>query len=239
MRRKSFGVEAAAVNATVAGMKLYHCKNARSLRALWTLEELGVDYDLELMPFPPRSRRPGYLEINPLGTVPTLVDGDLTMTESSGICHYLVDKFQPNALRVDPSDTAYGAYLNWLYRSDATLTFPQTIVLRYSRLEPEERRLPQAVDDYSTWFLSRLRCVEAALDGHDYLCADRFTAADITVHYALFLGRSLGLDQRYKSACLRYLDRLMERPAFQRAMARQEGNPSPLAGEGGRRDAAG
>jgi len=204
-------------------MKLYHCRNARSLRPLWTLEELGADYELVNMPFPPRSAYPGYLGINPLGTVPTFVDGPLTMTESTGICHYLVDKAAPTPLRVDPSEPAYGEYLNWLYRSDATLTFPQTIVLRYTRLEPEARRLPQAVEDYSVWYLSRLRSVETALgDGRAFLCADRFTIADIAVHFALFFGRSLGLDERYKPHCVAYLERLMERPAFQRAMARQE-----------------
>ncbi len=202
-------------------MILYHCRDARSLRPLWTLEELGVDYELVNMAFPPRVGFPGYLNINPLGTVPTFVDGDLTMTESSGICHFLAERSAPHPLRVDPSEPAYGEYLNWLYRSDATLTFPQTIVLRYSRLEPEERRLPQAVEDYSIWYLSRLRCVESALDGRDYLCADRFTIADIVVHYALYLGRSLGLDARYKPNCRRYLERLMEREGFQRAMARQ------------------
>jgi glutathione S-transferase len=202
-------------------VKLYHCANARSLRALWTLEELGCDYDLVVMPFPPRALYPNYLNINPLGTVPTFVDGELTMTESSGICHYLADRFAPNRLRVDPSEPAYGDYLNWLYRSDATLTFPQTIVLRYTRLEPPERRLDQAVEDYSIWYLSRLRSVEAALEGHEYLVADRFTIADIATHFALFFGRSLGLDARYKPNTLRYLEALMERPAFQRAMQKQ------------------
>lgn len=204
-------------------MKLYHCKNARSLRALWALEELGIDYELINMPFPPRVGFPGYLSINPLGTVPTLVDGNTTLTESSAICHYLGEKFQPNTLRIDPQDPEYGSYLNWLYRSDATLTFPQTIVLRYSQLEPPERRLPQAAEDYSIWFLSRLRSVESALEnGNDFLCGNRFTMADIAVHFALFLGRSLGLDKRYKPNCLRYLNLHMERPSFRNAMKRQE-----------------
>ena len=204
-------------------MKLYHCKDARSLRPLWALEELGLDYELVNMAFPPRATYPGYLNINPLGTVPTFTDGDLTMTESSGICHYLAETHQPNPLRVDPSEAAYGEYLNWLFRSDAALTFPQTIVLRYSRLEPQERRIPQAVEDYSVWYLSRLRSVESALqDGREFLCADRFTMADIAVHYALFLGRSLGLDARYKPHCLRYLENLMTRPAFQRAQTKQD-----------------
>jgi len=202
-------------------MKLYHCADARSLRPLWALEELGADYELVNMAFPPRATYPGYLNINPLGTVPTFVDGDVTLTESTGICHYLGEKFAPTELRVDPSEPAYGAYLNWMYRSDATLTFPQTIVLRYTRLEPKERRLPQAAEDYTVWYLSRLRSVEAALEDQEFLCAGRFTMADIAVHYALFLGETLGLAERYKPRSRDYLERLKERPAFRRAREKQ------------------
>jgi len=202
-------------------VKLYHCMGARSLRPLWTIEEMGLDCDLEVMPFPPRATYPGYLDINPLGTVPTFVDEDLTMTESSGICQYLVDRYGPTDLAVRPDESAYGEYLNWLHRSDATLTFPQTIVLRYTTLEPPERRLPQAVEDYSIWYLSRLRSVETALVDREFLCADRFTIADIAVGYALYLGTTLGLDDRYRDLTRAYLQRLMARPAFQRANARK------------------
>ena len=66
-------------------MKLYHCKDARSLRPLGTLEEMGLEYELINMEVPPRFTYPGYLDLNPVGTVPTFVDGDLVMTESSGI----------------------------------------------------------------------------------------------------------------------------------------------------------
>ena len=202
-------------------MKLYHCADARSLRPLWALEELGADYELVNMAFPPRATYPGYLNIKPLGTVPTFVDGDVTLTESTGICHYLGEKFAPTDLRVDPAEPAYGEYLNWMYRSDATLTFPQTIVLRYTRLEPKERRLPQAAEDYTVWYLSRLRSVEAALEDREFLCAGRFTMADIAVHYALFLGETLGLAERYKPRSRDYLERLKERPALRKARERQ------------------
>src|SRR4026208_773378 len=128
-------------------LTLSHCKSARSLRPLWVLEELGLPYELDVLPFPPRVFAKEYLGINPLGTAPCLFDGDVRMTESSAICQYLVDKFGKaqgkEQLGIAPSEHAYGSYLNWLYFSDATLTFPQTIVLRYTQPEPEERRLPQ------------------------------------------------------------------------------------------------
>lgn len=67
---------------------LWHCHNSRSLRALWALEEMGMDYDLVELPFPPRVFQKDFLSINSLGTVPYFVDGETHMTESSGICHY-------------------------------------------------------------------------------------------------------------------------------------------------------
>jgi glutathione S-transferase len=198
-------------------LKLYHCKGARSLRPLWTLEEMGLAYELEVMEFPPRFRREGYLDINPLGTVPAFVDGDTTLTESVAICQYLVDCHGPSPLGLAPGDRDYGLYLNWLHRADATLTFPQTIVLRYTQFEPPERRLKQAADDYTQWFFARLKCVEAATGEREYLCADRFTIADICVGYALVLADTLGLRGGFKPNTEAYYRRLIARPGFQRA----------------------
>jgi glutathione S-transferase len=148
-----------------------------------------------------------------------LIDGDLTMTESAAMCQYLVECRGANELGLDRAHKDYGAYLNWLHRSDATLTFPLAIVLRYSMLEPEARRLPQAVEDYTQWFLARLRSVESALTDRDYLCADRFTIADICVGFALYLADTLGLRGRFKSHTEAYYQRLRARPALQRAIA--------------------
>jgi glutathione S-transferase len=155
-------------------IKLYHCVTACSFRPLWTLEELGLSYELAMLPFPPRVLRKDFLQINSLGTVPAFFDHELRMTESSAICHYLVSRYGPTPLNVAPEENGYGAFLNWLHFGEATLTFPQTIVLRYGRFEPAERRLPLAVEDYTRWFLSRLRLVESTVSTASYLCADRF-----------------------------------------------------------------
>ena len=201
-------------------MKLYHCHNARSFRVLWALEELGLDYELVMLPFPPRQLEPGYLEVNPLGTVPALVDGAVRMTESVAICHYLAER-AGSPLSVGPREEAYPSFLNWLHFGEATLTFPQTIVLRYERFEPEETRNVAVGSDYRRWFLSRLRAVEAALGDRSYLCADRFTVADISVGYALMLGSTLGLDSHYHEHVSAYWARLQERAGFQLALAAQ------------------
>ena len=198
-------------------MTLYHCTRARSMRPLWTLLEMGLDHELVTMPFPPRVHRKDYLQINPLGTIPCLVDGDVVMTESAGICQYLVDRYGPTPLAVNVDEPDYGAYLNWLHRSDATFTFPQTLVLRYARLEPEERRIPQVVDDYRKWFLARMRSVESATADRQYLCANRFTIADISVTYSLVLAQSLGIEEVFTANIRRYWDGITARPAYKRA----------------------
>jgi len=197
---------------------LYHCDAARSFRPLWMLEELGLAYELKMLPFPPRVLAKDYLALNPLGTIPYLIDGDTRMTESAGICHYLGIKYGPTPLMVSPDEPAYGAFLNWMYFSDATLTFPQTLVLRYSELEPEERRSPQVATDYAKWFFGRLRAVEAATAKAGTLCANRFTAADLVIGYALRLASNIGLARDFGPNVAAYCDRLQQREGYKRAV---------------------
>jgi glutathione S-transferase len=201
---------------------LYHCDAARSFRPLWMLEEMGLSYGLKMLPFPPRVFAKEYLGINPLGTIPFMVDGETRMTESSGICHYLGTKYGPTPLVVGEGDPAFGAFLNWMYFSDATLTFPQTLVLRYTQLEPEERRNPQVATDYAKWFLGRLRAVEAATANAETLCAGRFTAADIVIGYALRLADNIGLAKDFGPNVRAYWQRLQQRDGFKRAVEAEQ-----------------
>ncbi len=112
------------------------------------------------------------------------------------------------------------AYLNWLYFGEVTLTFltfPQALVLRYSKLEPEARRNPQVATDYTKWFFGRLRAVEAAVAGSETLCAGRFTVADISVGYALLVADRIGLARDFGPAVAAYWQRLQQRDGFCRA----------------------
>jgi glutathione S-transferase len=201
-------------------LTLHHCFNARSFRPLWALEALGLDYELKMLPFPPRVLARDYLKINPLGTIPALFDGDMRMTESAAICQYLADRHGRGALGVTPDEPAYGEYLNWLHFGEATLTFPQTLVLRYRRFEPPERRASQAADDYARWFQARVRAVKPALD-QDFICAGRFTAADISVAYAFMLAQQVGLFDDLIPEAKAYWMRMSARPDFAAAQVAQ------------------
>jgi glutathione S-transferase len=196
-------------------IELWHCPDARSFRVLWALEEVVLPYQLHLLPFPPRERQPAYLEINPLGTIPAMRDGQTFMTESAAIVQYLVTCYGPSDLAVAADDPAYGAWLNWLHFGEATLTFPQTIIMRYRILEPG--RGEAFADEYARWFMSRLRHVDRALQTEKWLCAGRFTAADISVGYALLLANFLELSDRFSPAVSSYWARIQDREGFQAA----------------------
>ncbi|MBO9696818.1 MAG: glutathione S-transferase [Sphingopyxis sp.] len=199
---------------------LYHCPDARSLRCLWAVEEAGIDVDLRLLKFPPRAFEPDYRAVNPLMTIPGWVEDGQLMTESAAICERIAEG-TPLEVRRDESD--YWVWRNWLHRSDATLTFPLAIMIRYTRVEPEERRLSQAVEDYRAFFGGRARSIEAALaDGREWLVAGRFTIADIVVGYAAFLATTLDADDGLGDATKAWLERCIAREGFVRARQRQK-----------------
>jgi glutathione S-transferase len=200
---------------------LHHCAGARSFRCLWAAEEAGFDLDLKMWAFPPRVFDKAFKSINPLGTIPAWEEDGQLLTESAAICQRIA---MGTALEVLPGDADYLPYLNWLHRSDATLTFPLTIVLRYTRLEPIERQLPQAVEDYKGFFLGRAKTIDAALaDGRDWLTAGQFTIADICVGYAVLLASNFGLDTELSSQTQDWFARLKDRAGFKAARERESG----------------
>ena len=193
-------------------IKIYGTENSRAVRPIWTAEEMGLDYELIMMPFPPRVFMKEYLDINILGTIPFMIDGEVEMTESVAISQYLVEKYGPTDLQVRSNEQDYPQYLNWLFHSDATLTFPQTVVLRYKLQEPGVA--DAAVEGYSRWFVSRLKLLEKSLEGKDFLCSNRFTLADICVSYAINLAGALDIKQALKPNIKRWSENLFSRPAF-------------------------
>ncbi|MDB4591497.1 glutathione S-transferase family protein [Gammaproteobacteria bacterium] len=195
-------------------IKIYSCAGSRGMRPIWTAEEMGLDYEVEMMPFPPRFLHKDFMDINILGTVPYLIDGEVRMTESVAMSQFMVDRYGPSDLKVATNEDDYGDYLNWLSHSDATLTFPQTVFLRYTLQEIGVA--DKAAEGYRRWFIARLKLLEESLNNREYLCSNRFTIADICVSYALFLAKSLGIDEAFKPNISRWTSMLFERKAFKK-----------------------
>ncbi|WP_369025038.1 glutathione S-transferase family protein [Qipengyuania sp. RANM35] len=206
---------------------LYTCARSRGFRATWAAEEAGIEIELKLLPFPPRFQAPEYLEINPLGTVPMLVDGEARMTESCAIAHYLATKCGYTDLAIAPGEPDYAAYCDFTYHADATITFPQTVYMRFALFE-KDKGWEEAGHAYAKWFWKRLVKLEQRLETRDYLCADHFTVADICCGYALVLAERVGLDEGVPDSLKAYRDRLKAREGFRRAWDRESAGPGAI-----------
>ncbi|QYJ06286.1 glutathione S-transferase family protein [Qipengyuania flava] len=206
---------------------LYTCAGSRGLRATWAAEEAGTEIDLRLLPFPPRYQAPEYLEINPLGTVPMLVEGAVSMTESCAIAHYLATKGRDPSLVVAPNEADYAAYLDFTYHADATITFPQTVFMRFALFE-KDKGWAEAGEAYAKWFWKRLVKLEQRLEGREFLCADRFTVADICCGYALILAGKVGLNEGVPDTLKAYRERLTQREGYRKATEREAQGPAAI-----------
>jgi len=203
---------------------LYHCPRGRSFRVLWLLEELNLAYRLVVLPFPPRSRAPWFLEENPLGTVPLLVDEEVRMTESVAICLYLSGLYgASHGIAADARDQS--AWLDWTIFGEASLTYAASVALRYGWINPPNERQPAVTRDYQHKFVERANLVAKALEDADYLVSNRFTIADISVAYNFLLAEFTGDMEKLPPVLHAYWSRLKQRPAYQAALKREGETP--------------
>jgi glutathione S-transferase len=199
---------------------IFHCQNARSLRVLWVLEEMGVKADVKSLPFPPRKLQPEYLALNPSGTVPLMIDGERIMTESLAICEYLAAKHGNPSLVVAPNDPERAPYLQWLWYGESTVMLPIGMIARVDRLKTPGAATDAILADARETLAARLQPLEQRLDERDFLVAGRLTLADVSVGYALHVGTVLfGLGHLFGPRARAYFERLRARPAYQRAAA--------------------
>ena len=198
-------------------MKVYYAPFARSLRILWTLEELNAPYEPVRVQFPPRVAQPDYLHVNPLGQIPTLIDGDSKLFESVGACQYVNDK-SGGGLEITAGQPGRADYLQWLWYGEATLMPPLGAIVRQT-FGPEEGKSAEALAEAKASLMERLALVETRLEGRQYLAGDRFSLADISVAYSLNLGGLLRASDDYPPNVAAYFERMKARPAFQAAAA--------------------
>ncbi|WP_174296750.1 glutathione S-transferase family protein [Sphingomonas bacterium] len=202
-------------------VELYHGDGTRSLRVRWVLEELGIAYTLHRLPFPPRLKQPEYLSINPLGSLPFLIDGEVQLSESMAMCEYLVARHGPSPLTVGPDDFGFAAYRQFCWFGEATLMPPVGTLVRYLMMTAAADRPAGVVEAARDSFAQRLKAVSRGLEDREYLVADRLTLADVSVGYVLGLAALLGESDDFPAAITAYLARLRGRDAYRRAAERE------------------
>lgn len=200
-------------------IRLYHSPLSRSVRVLWLLEELGLQYDLVTVDFTPEYlQSPAYRRIHPLGKVPAIEDGDLTMFESGAIVEYLVERYGQGRLAPPPGDVARGPFFQWLHFSETTALPPLGDFAQHTMLRPKAERNPTVADEARSKVAVVLEILDRQLAGKTHLIGSEFLAVDVMIGYAVKLMMMLGLLPSEHANVCRYLQRLEQRPAFQKAL---------------------
>jgi glutathione S-transferase len=198
-------------------MKIYYAPNTRAVRAVWLFEELGLPYDLVSFKLGDRAMREAdYLKVHPMGRVPALEDGDVTIFESGAITQYVLAKHAPGKLVPEVNSSAFADYLQWLHYAEGMLMPQVNILVVETLFLPEKKRNPVNVDRAQRLLTKMLGAIDVALEGRDYF-AGEFSGADIMTGHACIVSARLGGDISDKPNVAAYIDRLQARPALQKA----------------------
>jgi glutathione S-transferase len=202
----------------------YHAPNTRSMAIRWMFEELGnPPHELKALNLSKGDhKRPAYLAINPMGKVPAIVHGETVITEAAAIALYLADLFPKAGLAPKIGDTARGTYLRWIVFNQAAVE-PAVTDLALKR-EPGS----PAMMSYGTYDAT-IDALTGALEKGPYILGETFSAADVIVGSGvrwMLLFKLLPERREFTS----YAERLSQRPALQRAIAKDKELAAAQAG---------
>lgn len=201
-------------------IRIYHAPRTRSLRVLWLLEELELPYEVTKVEFQNPAKN-SFAQETPLGKLPTLEDGEITMCESGAMLEYLVERYGNGRLAPAPGTPARALYLQWLHFAEATAFPPLGILVWLTRYRDDGARHTELLQDTRVRAAKGLEFLENGLGDKPWLLGEEFSAADIMTGFTLVAARMLGvLDDRFPRL-VDYLARLEERPAYQRTLVHQ------------------
>lgn len=200
-------------------MKVYFAPNTRAIRTVWLLNELGIEHEIVQFKLGDKAMRdPEYLKVNPNGRVPTLVDGDTVVTESTAIAQYLVARYGNGKLVPPVESPEFPVYLQWLHYAEGMMMPPVNTIVVETILLPPERRNEDNANRARKLLARTIGPVDQHLAGREYL-AREFSAADtITGHACIVAERLLG-DISEHANLKAYIERLKARPALQSVLA--------------------
>lgn len=177
----------------------------------WMLEEIGQPYQQVLLDYNTTMKDPAYLAINPMGKVPAITHNGTVITEGAAICTYLADAF-PEA-QLAPQEQERAAYYRWLFFAAGPLDSAMTLNAMQWKPDPIQQRMVGFGS-----FDRTVATLEQALTNSEYICGDRFTAADIYVGSEVDWGINFDMLPKL-STFVAYAERLRAREAYQRAKA--------------------
>ena len=206
-------------------LKLYHCPNARSMRSLWLLYELNIEFKLVEMPFDQKyTRSPKYLAVHPLGRVPCLEHNDIKLYESGAICQYLCEVFdKDDKLGRSLKHEEHNEWLQWLHYAEAVAVHGASLV-QQNIIIAEELRSPVVIKLESRRLEKSLEVLDNHLEGRDYLLKSGFSAVDTSVGYSIHMGSMFVNIEEFKNV-ENYYKNIKSREAFIKALPKGVNDP--------------
>ncbi|HWA60040.1 MAG TPA: glutathione S-transferase family protein [Caulobacteraceae bacterium] len=197
-------------------LTIFHNPRTRSARVVWLAEEMGLPYETraEVLGQPSQD----FLAANPVGAFPAVTDDEVGMGESVAIMQYLLARHGPSPLERRYGDPDYADYLEFLIYGEGSMAAFLNPMIFTRFLGGKDDQDNFTIGAVKRLWAGRVARLARQLEGRDYVAGD-FSAADISVGYALFLGDSLGVGD-YPPAVAAYWDRLKARPGYQKAFAR-------------------
>lgn len=195
-------------------IRIYHVPRTRSIRVIWLCEELGLEYERVPVDFSPEYRFGAeWREMNPVGKVPVMTDGDLKIFESGAMVQYLLSRYGDGRLQPEAGTDAYAHFLQWCWFAEATFARPLGEIVNHRRVFPEEQQSQAAIEEMQdrAWL-----CIEALTDvlrEQPYLAGNDFSAADIMNGYSLMLTEWL-VPRDFPEPVAEYWGRLSNRPGY-------------------------
>jgi glutathione S-transferase len=212
-------------------MELYGYRNGRTLRALWTLEEVGVPYEYaEVDVMRGEARKPSFLQMNPGGKVPVLVDDRTVITESAAICMHIAEKYPRSGLLPPVGTPQRTDSYRWISFVLTELDAPLWTIAKHRFGLPKDRRVPEVIATAAWEFGVAADVLATGLGQRPFLVGDSLTVADILAGHTLLWAKSarieLGAD-----ALETYLRGLSTRDALRRARERAALRPAAIPGD--------
>ena len=197
---------------------LYGISGSRALRAIWGIEETGIDYEHVPVSYGADSKAADYLGVNPNGRIPALVDGELTLFESMAINLYLTKRYGTALYPANAADEARA--WQWSVWAISEIEPLQMQIVIQALFTPEEKRNPKVIPGATKGLQRPLRVLDAALAGRDWLIGDTFSVADLNVAAVMHLMKDIHFDYSGHVHVQRWADACYARPALARALAR-------------------
>jgi glutathione S-transferase len=198
--------------------KLFGISGSRALRAIWGIEEAGVDYEHVPVSFGADSKAAGYLSVNPNGRIPALIDGDLQLFESMAINLYLAKRYGGSLYPDNANDEARA--WQWSVWAISEIEPLQMQIVVQKLFTPEDKRNPKVVEGAGKGLQRPLKVLDAALAGRDWLLGNRFSVADLNVAAVMHLMKMINFTYAEHANVQRWANACYARPALARALAK-------------------